>query len=78
MRRSAIAVVEAVTVAERRTDSNPKQTLTWLNKITTHPQYEADVWKYVGFQLKNEFDKDNAVCKLCLAAVKYCRNTMEV
>lgn len=48
------------------------------NKITTPPQYKADVWKYFGFQpkgSKNELDKDNAVCKMCLAPVKYCGNT---
>ncbi|XP_029958862.1 zinc finger BED domain-containing protein 1-like isoform X2 [Salarias fasciatus] len=48
------------------------------SKLTTPPQYKADVWKYFGFQLKggkNDLDKDNAVCKICLALVKYCGNT---
>lgn len=49
------------------------------NNITTPSQFKADVWKHFGFKVingsKNEFDKNNAVCKLCLAAVKYCENT---
>lgn len=43
-------------------------------------QYKAEVWKHFGFQVikgsrNNELDKENAVCKLCLATVKYCGNT---
>lgn len=49
------------------------------NNVTTPSQYEADVWKHFGFQVikgsKDELDKENAVCKLCLATMKYRGNT---
>ncbi len=50
------------------------------DKITTPPQFKAKVWKHFGFQVKsgsknNKLEKENAVCKLCFAAVKYCGNT---
>ena len=49
-------------------------------KIITPPQFKVDVWKHFGFKVKrdskqNELDKENAVCRLCLVAVKYCGNT---
>ena len=45
-------------------------------KIIIPLQFKADIWKHFGNKAKkysknNELDKENAVCKLCLVAVKY-------
>ena len=51
--------------------------MTSENRIVSNPVSKSHMWKHFGFFSSEDRTsvKDNAVCRLCLSEVSYCKNT---